>query len=225
MIKRFLRELYLLPRGEQRAVLLLSLLLILSLVIRVTVQGLPGREPPGTDAFVRQAREIMLAMNAEDTLGSTVTRHPETTVSVLSPGLSPSPSPPININTADSSLLLPLPGIGPVLAGRIIKYRNLLGGFIRIGQLHEVYGLKPETFKIISNRLIIDTTAISTMDLNTLKFGDILRHPYLELADVKKLVNFREFNGGIHSMDEIHEHGLLPDSTLDKISPYLDFGR
>ena len=51
---------------------------------------------------------------------------------------------------SDSVLLQIVPGIGALTAGRIIKHREQLGGFIHVDQLNEVYGLKPETWTISS---------------------------------------------------------------------------
>lgn len=129
----------------------------------------------------------------------------------------------INLNTADSVQLLPLPGIGPVFAGRIIRYRNLLGGFTSIDQLYEVYGLKAETIKMINLRLVIDPMAIKKLNLDSISFSGLLRHPYLNLEDVKALVNYRDFHGNIGSIQEIKENEILPDSILERISPYLKF--
>ena len=60
----------------------------------------------------------------------------------------------LDINSCDSSSLVMLPGIGPVLSARIIKFRSLLGGFARKDQLKEVYGLPIETYNLISERNI-----------------------------------------------------------------------
>jgi len=51
MNKKLRREFYLLSRGEQRALLALTFLLLLSLVLRLVVQSLPEREPPGIEEF------------------------------------------------------------------------------------------------------------------------------------------------------------------------------
>lgn len=141
MSKRLYREFYLLPRGEQRALILLSLLLILSLLFRITVQLLPDRESEGMEEFEQEASLLMAFFAQADSLqqlrndsvqqrdsarrdesGKSGQPHPYTNTRKTG-----KPVLPIDINLADSAQLLPLPGIGPVYAGRIIKYRNLLG--------------------------------------------------------------------------------------------------
>jgi len=234
MFKKALREFYLLPRGEQRAMLLLSLLLIFSLAIRVTVQMLPPREPPGMEQFMMESREIMLQLARDDSLkqisqkdqtrpGSLASHSPYRPLPASQkPGRSPVSL--LNINNVDSAGLLPLPGIGPVFAGRIIRYRNLLGGFWSTDQLSEVYGLSRETIKLIMPVIYIDTTDIEMLKINSAGFRDLLRHPYLEYEDVRALMKYRDMEGSVRSFHEIMENNLLADTTLERILPYLDFG-
>ena len=194
MFRYWLREYYLLARGEQRALVLLGSLLLLSLLVRVTVGWLPAREPPELENFTREAREIIAAFEQ-----------------------------PIDLNRADSARLIRLPGIGPVFSARIIKYRELLGGYVSTGQLTEVYGLSRETVQQISASLWIDPSAVRTLDINRATFSELLRHPYLDYEEVRSLVNYREFRGRIGSVQEIREHHLLSDSILERMIPYLEF--
>lgn len=130
---------------------------------------------------------------------------------------------PVELNTCDSASLEALPGIGPVLAARIIKYRNLLGGFAGVSQLHEVYGLSEETFNIISGRVIADPSYIRKIRVNSADFKQIIRLPYLEKAEVSAILKYRELKGKIGGIDELIENKLIAAGKADKIRPYLKF--
>ena len=86
----------------------------------------------------------------------------------------------IDINSADTTLFKSLPGIGSVYATRIVKYRNLLGGFVEITQLKEVYGIKPELFDQIKSQLFISTKMVKKIAADSLwKRPYAFYHPYL----------------------------------------------
>jgi len=53
---------------------------------------------------------------------------------------------PIDINTADKSLLESLPGVGTVLAERILEYRAKHGSFLSIEELKQVEGIGEKKF-------------------------------------------------------------------------------
>lgn len=127
----------------------------------------------------------------------------------------------IELNSADSLLLIDLRGIGPVLAGRILKYRNLLGGFVRKEQLLEVYGLPYETFENISRAVIIDTTGITRIDLNKAAFSKLIRHPYLDVYTVKGILNYRDIQGNIKDVNELKDNRIIPEESFSRIKPYL----
>lgn len=231
MKKKLLRELYLLPRGEQRGLILLSLLLFLSLVFRFTVSILPDRKPEGLEEFEQEARLLMAALAEADSLrqiqqdssGNKGTRYPGRSYPSNTQKSRILTIQPIDINRADSTDLLPLPGIGPVYAGRIIRYRNLLGGFLSVDQLGEVYGIPAETIQKIRSMVTIDSTSIRRIQIVSASFRDLLRHPYLEYADVKALVNYRDFKGDIESFRELQENNILEDSVLIKVAPYFSY--
>ena len=229
MSRRLYREFYLLPRGEQRALILLSLLLILSLLFRITVQLLPDREPEGMEEFEQEASLLMAFFAQADSLqqlrSDSVSRSGATSSSGATPytftAKTGHSAQPIDINRADSAQLLPLPGIGPVFASRLVKYRDLLGGYASVDQLYEVYGISQETVDGIANRIFIDTTAVNMLDLNSATFRELLRHPYLEYEDVKAIVNYRDFAGTIQSIQELLDNYILPDSLMKRVVPYF----
>ncbi len=62
----------------------------------------------------------------------------------------------INLNTAGTEELERLPGIGPVLAGRIIQYREENGSFLEIEELKEVGGIGEKIFMKISDFVYVE---------------------------------------------------------------------
>jgi competence protein ComEA len=150
---------------------------------------------------------------------------------VLSPGSSDksvngSPvqeKPLIDLNKCDSLQLAGLPGIGPVLSVRIIKYRNLLGGFATVEQLKEVYGLPAETYEMIKGRLFADSSAIRKANINSAGYRELSRLPYLEKYDVSAILKYRELTGRINSIEELKENKILAAEKAGKVEPYLDF--
>lgn len=98
----------------------------------------------------------------------------------------------IELNSADSVGLLPLPGIGPVFAGRIIHYRERLGGFYCKEQLLEIKYFTNEMLEKLSDNIIIDALKIKKLAVNKLEFREILRHPYIDYEMTKIIANERD---------------------------------
>ncbi|MCJ7447045.1 MAG: helix-hairpin-helix domain-containing protein [Bacteroidales bacterium] len=130
----------------------------------------------------------------------------------------------LDINTCDSADLERLPGIGPVLSARIIKYRNLLGGFVKTDQLKEVYGLPPETFELISGRVFADSSAVKKININKADYKQLIRFPYFKKYEVSGILKYRELKGRIIGMGDLLENNLLSAETVGKVRPYLEFG-
>ena len=61
----------------------------------------------------------------------------------------------ININSATRSELTDLPGIGDVLAGRIVDYRNQNGAFSRIEDIKNVSGIADKRFEAIKDKITV----------------------------------------------------------------------
>jgi len=61
----------------------------------------------------------------------------------------------VNLNTASSSQLDSLPGIGPAYAQRIIEYREANGGFKSVDEIQNVKGIGPKTFDKLKDQITI----------------------------------------------------------------------
>lgn len=129
------------------------------------------------------------------------------------------------LNATDTSALQGIHGIGPVFAGRIIRYRDLLGGFYTREQLKEVYGLRQQQYEQIIRHVFLDTSILKRMDLNTVERQTLCMHPYLTAYQADAIIAYREYKGEWKDIHEIVRNGLLPDSVFKRIRPYLKIGK
>ena len=125
----------------------------------------------------------------------------------------------INLNTADSTALMTLRGIGAVYASRIIKYRNLLGGYYDKSQILEVYGITKETYSLFCDDIAASADDIVKIPVNTASFKEILRHPYFDYDMVVKIVRAREVTP-FTSMEDFVARTDLSDR---RFTVYLSF--
>ncbi len=108
----------------------------------------------------------------------------------------------VDINSADTTELKSLPGIGSFFARNIVEYREKLGGYAEVNQLLEVYAFDSSRLETITSYINIDSISLRKINVNTDDFKIILRHPYIEYEDVKKIVNHREKRGFIKNWEE-----------------------
>jgi len=128
----------------------------------------------------------------------------------------------IDINLADTLDLQQLKGIGPSFARRIVKYRELLGGYARKEQLLEVYGMDTLRYAGFIEKICIDSTVIRLIDINNADIKALIRHPYIEYFLAKSIVREREKTGHFRSFGELKSQIPIPDEVFEKIKPYLD---
>jgi len=131
----------------------------------------------------------------------------------------------VDINKCDSADLERLPGIGPVLSARIIKYRNLLGGFAVKEQLKEVYGLPEETFILIAPMVSADSADVRRIIINKADFKELIRLPYLERYEVNGILKYRELQGTVSNIKELVDNKIIPGDKAGKINFYFDFSK
>jgi competence protein ComEA len=129
----------------------------------------------------------------------------------------------LDINSCDSASLVRLPGIGPVLSARIIKYRHLLGGFVTTDQLKEVYGLPEETYNIIRRSLFADTVTVTRINVNSADYRELARLPYFNKYEVTAILKYRELKGRITEISDLIENKIITEEKAIKVKHYLTF--
>jgi len=129
----------------------------------------------------------------------------------------------LNINISDTLQLMRVPGIGSTFANRIVKYRDLLGGYHDVKQLRELYGMTDERYASLVSWFKVEKDSIRKIQVNKAPFGELLRHPYLSMEQTKIIVNMRERKGHISSLDEFALYDLFNDSIRMQLEPYLSF--
>lgn len=135
--------------------------------------------------------------------------------------LQPAATKKIELNTADTSDLKELRGIGSGYAKRIVKYRQQLGGFYKPEQLLEVYGFTQELYEKVAPNITIDGDEVRKINLNTATIDQLKRHPYLDYYQAKAIVNYREKYGKFATVNDLLKTNLIYQETFDKIKPYL----
>ena len=128
----------------------------------------------------------------------------------------------VDLNIADTTILKQLPGIGGAFAKWIVNYRDKLGGFCETEQLLEVYRMDTARFNGIKNQIKIDSAFVpNKLKINYDPFKVLLKHPYLEYEDVKKIVNHREQKGMITSWEQLVK--IIGYSVNPKLRYYIDY--
>lgn len=129
----------------------------------------------------------------------------------------------LELNSTDSLHLVEIPGIGPVFASRIIRYRNLLGGYYSVAQLREVYGMREENYMAVSPYLTADQSTLKTFNINFSTIQEIGRHPYVGFKTARKILKLRDQMGKFSTPDELSS--VVGADSLKRLIPYIKFSQ
>lgn len=127
----------------------------------------------------------------------------------------------IDINSADTTAFISLPGIGSRLAARIVLFREKLGGFYSVDQLAETFGLPDSTFQKIKQYLEVKNLALRKININTASLDELKVHPYIKWSIANPLIAFRNEHGFFSSIEDIKKIPSVTEGIFNKIAPYL----
>ena len=114
--------------------------------------------------------------------------------------------------------------VGDVLAARIVKYRDLLGGYVSEDQLEEVFGLEDVA---LSNMKIETYIKLNfkprLVRINHDSLEILQNHPYISYRLAEDILRFREINSTIESEIVLTDFKSIDKSNFKKLILYLDF--
>lgn len=127
----------------------------------------------------------------------------------------------VELNTADSSLLKKVKGIGSTFAKRILAYREKLGGFVSMKQLNEVWGLDSSTISALQTQISLNPHIVRKIPINYCTVSDLKKHPYFTYNLANNIVLYRDRHGEYKKLEDIKQAVLVNEELFRKIAPYL----
>jgi len=241
-MRRFLVNYFFFTRGERNGTLVLAALIVLVFVFPYIYNALKGPQEYQADPdFIKEIRAFYgLQENSgrgPDSSGVTGTgKMPADSAageddprqgkddrwSGLESIGQPAPENRIEINSADTTGLMRIRGIGPVFSRRIVRYREILGGYHNVAQLLEVYGMDEGRYVDTEPFVYADTTLVTRLRPLEDEFGTLLRHPYLDYEQVSEIFRLRR-SGGLKNAEDLLQSSSFTLQDISRLSPYLAF--
>lgn len=129
----------------------------------------------------------------------------------------------LDINSATKEDLMKVYGIGDGLSERILKQKNVLGEFVSMEQMSDIWGLSPEVIEKLNQSFkVINIAKPKKININNASVKELGQFPYFRYPISKNIVTYRSMNGDI----KIEDLTKIKDFPVDKIkiiALYLEF--
>jgi len=239
------RDFFYFSKGERKAlILLLSLITIAGIMLIWT--NSPSSEPAGTTPAVSQQpipevsapeSDSKPATNPSNSVSASSSQprqtQRESTTERVQRLTSSQPAYPrtekfapgviVELNTADTTILKKVPGIGSAFANRIVRYRDLLGGYYTVQQLAEVYGIDEERYAAFEPWFTVDDSFICKLQVNTLAQDSLSKHPYISYRQARAIVQLRTQKKQLSGWENLALLDEFTEQDKSRILPYLSF--
>ena len=129
----------------------------------------------------------------------------------------------VELNTADTTELKKIPGIGSAFAKRIVGYRNLLGGYYSVTQLSEVYGIDEERYNEFVPWFSADPSLISMITVNNISQDSLRRHPYIDYGQARIIMQLRKQKGKLTGWENLQLLNEFTDLDMIRLKYYFSF--
>jgi DNA uptake protein ComE-like DNA-binding protein len=128
----------------------------------------------------------------------------------------------VELNAADSAQLVKVKGIGVYYAKRILGYRKVLGGYVALEQLREVYGMTEENYDKIKSSCSVNASAVRRVCVNSWSVERMAAHPYIRFYKAKAIADLRK-KGKIKDGTALLALRDFDKESLERVLPYLSF--
>lgn len=131
----------------------------------------------------------------------------------------------IDVNQADSTALVAIPGIGPRTAQEIVKFRKSVFFIYAKEQIETLWCVRPENWERMEPYLLVNGPfdQFPHIPLNTGDVEALAAHKHIRWKDARLIVAYRDQHGPYQSADDLQKlHGLEKD-RIELIAPYLQF--
>ena len=125
----------------------------------------------------------------------------------------------IVLNTADTTQLKKVPGIGSGWARQIVNYGQLLGGYVDVAQLTEIEGFPNEALSYF----IVQHPHPHKMNLNQMTLNQLRRHPYINFYQARAICDYRRLKGKLTNLDQLRLLNDFTPTTIERLQPYVEF--
>jgi competence ComEA-like helix-hairpin-helix protein len=128
---------------------------------------------------------------------------------------------PVDINTSDSLQFLPIPGIGEKIAGKIVRYRKLIGGFAKVEHLQYVYGFSPENFAKAKPYVKVNGANIEKKDFNKVQWSELIKYPSMNKDLTSAIITYRKLNGYFRSWEDVKAVPNVSKENVEVLECYF----
>ena len=123
------------------------------------------------------------------------------------------------LNTADTSQLRRVPGIGTYFANEIVNHGRFLGGYVSVDQLDEI----PDFPRDAKQYFVIRQPNPRRLNINRLSINELKRHPYINYYQAKAIVDYRRLHGHIESLKQLSLSKDFPPEAIERLEPYVEY--
>lgn len=129
----------------------------------------------------------------------------------------------LEINQATKEDLMKVSGIGDALSDRILKQKEVFGGFVSMEQMNDIWGLSPEVLASLNQYFKITTLPkINKININNASIKELGSFYYFKYPISKNIVVYRSMNGNL-KIEDLTNIKAFPVDKLKIIALYLEF--